>query len=92
MLGERTASALADECTTDSGPDQPATEAAVMALLLTSSHPGIWTRAEIEREMSSSPLAVKDALSALHAGGLIHLHEELVTPTRAAQRMDELDM
>jgi hypothetical protein len=92
MHGERTASALADERIAASIENQPAAEAAIMALLLTGAHAGIWTRAEIEREMSSSPLDVQDALVALHAGGLIHLHEELVTPTRAAQRMDELDM
>jgi hypothetical protein len=81
----------ADARTTD-GPDHPATEAAIMALLLSGGHAGIWTRAEIELEVSASPLDVQDALVALQASGLVHLHDELVTPTRAAQRMDGLEV
>ena len=74
------------------GPDHPATEAAIMGLLLSGGHAGIWTRAEIELEVSASPLKVQDALAALQASGLVHLHHEMVTPTRAAQRMDDLDL
>jgi hypothetical protein len=73
-------------------PDHPVTEAAVMGLLLSGGHAGIWTRAEIELEVSASPLDVQDALVALQASGLVHLHDELVTPTRAAQRMDDLEL
>jgi len=64
--------------------------AAVISLLLASGYHGPWTRAEIERELSSPPLAVQDALADLHAAGLIHIHDELVFSTRAARRMDEL--
>ncbi len=92
MHEQRTSSKLADERSADSGPDQEATEAAIMALLLADDHAGIWTQGEIEREMSSSRLAVKDGIAALTAAGLIHRHDELVLPTRAAQRMDELDL
>jgi hypothetical protein len=81
----------ANEDTTD-GPDHPVTEAAIMGLLLSGGHAGIWTRAEIELEVSASPLNVQDALAALQASGLVHLHAELVTPTRAAQRMDDLEL
>jgi hypothetical protein len=81
----------AHEDTTD-GPDHPVTEAAIMGLLLSGGHAGIWTRAEIELEVSASPLKVQDALVALQASGLVHLHDELVTPTRAAQRMDDLEL
>lgn len=84
-------SPYAHEDTTD-GPDHPVTEASIMGLLLSGGHAGIWTRAEIELEVSASPLNVQDALAALQASGLVHLHDELVTPTRAAQRMDDLEL
>lgn len=77
--------------TTD-GPDHPVTEAAIMGLLLSGGHAGIWTRAKIELEVTASPLKVQDALAALQASGLVRLHAELVTPTRAAQRMDDLEL
>ncbi len=66
--------------------------AAVITLLLASDYQGPWTRAEIERELSSPSLAVSDALADLHAAGLIHIHDELVFSTSAARRMDELDL
>jgi hypothetical protein len=91
MHREGTDSPHADDRTTD-GPGHPATEAAIMALLLSGGHAGIWTRAEIELEVSASPLDVQDALVALQTSGLVHLHDELVTPTRAAQRMDDLEL
>lgn len=81
----------AHDDTTD-GPDHPVTEGAIMGLLLSGGHAGIWTRAEIELEVSASPLKVQDALAALQASGLVHLPAELVTPTRAAQRMDDLEL
>ena len=67
-------------------------EEAIMMLLLSGGHAGIWTRSEIELEVSASPLDVHDALVALQASGLVHLHGELVAPTRAAQRMDDLEL
>jgi hypothetical protein len=81
----------ADEDLT-SDQDHPVTEAAIMSLLLSGGHASIWTRAEIELEVSASPLNVQDALMALQASGLVHLHDELVMPTRAAQRMDDLEL
>jgi DNA-binding HxlR family transcriptional regulator len=90
MQADGTARALGDERTTHQDPDQQSTEAAIVALLLAHEHAGIWTQAEIERELSASPLTVKDSLATLTAAGLIHRHNELVLPTRAAQRMDEL--
>ena len=70
----------------------PASQQRKKPLLLSGGHAGIWTRSEIELESSASPLDVQDALDALQASGLINLHDELVTPTRAAQRMDELEL
>jgi hypothetical protein len=72
--------------------DQQSVESAVMLLLLSGSHHGPWTDAELERELSASPLQVQDALAALNGSGLVHLQDELVIVSRAAQRMDQLDL
>jgi hypothetical protein len=67
-------------------------EGAVMMTVL-SRDGGLWSRAELEREISGisdNPLDVTDAVNDLHASGLLHLCGELVTPSRAARRMDEL--
>jgi hypothetical protein len=68
------------------------TEAAVMMILLSDEH-SPWSRAELEREVagvSGNPIDVTDAVDRLYASKLVHLSGELVTPTRAARRMDEL--
>ena len=53
-------------------------------------HEGPWTRAELELEVSATPLDVQDALAALHGSGLVHLQGELVIASQPALRMDEL--
>lgn len=68
------------------------TQRAVMVVLL-SGHHHPWSRAELEREIASvngDRIAVADAINDLHGAGLLHITGELVTPTRAAQKMDEL--
>lgn len=45
-----------------------------------------------DRALSSSKLAVSDALTELCAAGLVHTHAELVLLTRAAQHMDRLSL
>jgi hypothetical protein len=68
------------------------TEAVVMMILLESEH-SPWSRAELEREVAGvkgNPLDVTDAVNRLYSSGLVHLSGELVTSTRAARRMDEL--
>jgi hypothetical protein len=42
--------------------------------------------------MGDPALEVKDALRELHGAGLVHLHAELVLVTRAAQRIDQLNL
>jgi hypothetical protein len=81
---------LPDAQTTHATPDPRATEAGILVLLLSGGHHGIWTRSEIELEAGAGPLDVQDALAALQASGLVHLHDELVTPTRAARFLNEL--
>lgn len=66
-------------------------EQAIMVTLLSDSQ-GLWTRSELKRELSSTPSKVQDALTALQASGLIHIHGEIVTPSRTARRMDELSV
>jgi hypothetical protein len=36
------------------------------------------------------PIEVTDAIANVHGSGLVHVSGELVTPARAARRMDEL--
>jgi hypothetical protein len=85
MHAERTDSPLID------APSE--LEAVVMMVLLTGDHV-LWSRAELEREISGArgnPVDVTDAIDHLYATGLVHLHGELVTPTRAARRMTQLN-
>jgi hypothetical protein len=73
--------------------DQGRTEAAIVALLLSGEHHGLWSREELMRELSSSHLKATDALSGLAGAGLIHeLGADFVAASRAAQRMDQLDL
>jgi hypothetical protein len=92
MHGDRTGSSLTDEQTQDPTTVQRMAEQAIMMLLLSGGHAGIWTRSEIELEVSASPLDISDALAELHGSGLLHLQGELVIASRAARRMDELEM
>jgi hypothetical protein len=67
-------------------------EAVVMMVRPSSDH-SPWSRAELEREVAGvkgNPLDVTDAVNRLYSSGLVHLSGELVTATRAARRMDEL--
>jgi hypothetical protein len=67
-------------------------ERAVMMVLLTGEH-GLWTQAELEREVCGprgNPVDAIDAINHLYGRGLIHVFGEFVTPTRAARAMDEL--
>jgi hypothetical protein len=73
--------------------DQGRTEAAIVALLLSTDHHGLWSREELIRELSASRLEATDALAGLAASGLIHeLGADFVAATRAAQRMDDLEL
>jgi hypothetical protein len=92
MRTQRIDSGLNTPDTSEPDPDPQATESAIMTVLLSGGHEGPWTEPELEREMGASALQVKDALSGLRGAGLVHLHAELVLTTRAAQRMDQLDL
>jgi hypothetical protein len=70
--------------------DQRATDSAIMLLLLSPTNDGPWTDAELERELSASPLQVKDALATLNGAGFVHTQACLVLASHTAQRMDQL--
>jgi hypothetical protein len=67
-------------------------ERIVMFALLSSEH-GLYSRVELERELSGSKekaIDVDDAIENLYAAGLLNVAGELVTPSRAARHMDQL--
>ncbi len=55
----------------------------VLEVLLTDEAPGLWSTRELAQAVGD-PVITADAISALHASGLVHLCEEFVFPTRAA--------
>jgi hypothetical protein len=64
----------------------------VMMVLLSSGH-SPWSLSELQREISGSKgdaIDITDAIDELYGAGLVHVSGGLVTPTRAARRMDEL--
>jgi hypothetical protein len=66
----------------------------VMIVILTEDH-SPWSRSEIQCQIASArvnPGAVIDAIGDLRAAGLLHVSGELVTATRPARYMDELDL
>jgi hypothetical protein len=68
------------------------TQRTVMMVILLGEHDP-WTRDELGREIAGTrrdPIDVADAIRELHGAGLLHITCELVTPTRAARKMDEL--
>jgi hypothetical protein len=67
-------------------------EAAIMGLLLSSGHHGLWSKEELVREISASHLEVVDAIASLAGAGLVHELDDFVLASRAAERMDQLDL
>ena len=69
-------------------------EEAVMIVLLEDCRDP-WTHAELQRMIGSRMCSeddVCDAIGHLHASGLVNVTGELITPSRAARRMDELEI
>jgi hypothetical protein len=65
-------------------------ERGVLSVLMNSETPGLWSEAEVARELGDR-LAVIDAICALQAAGLVHRCQGFVFPTRAAARFDKLE-
>jgi hypothetical protein len=66
-------------------------EKGVLGLLLVSASQQPWSIMEVERELGRG-LAIADAITSLHAAGLIHRCGEFVFASRAALRMDSLSL
>lgn len=65
-----------------------------MTLLLASDYTPL-SRAELQREVSGAEreqIEISGALDSLYAAGLINVSGELVIPSLAARRMDELQL
>ena len=74
-------------------PQSGARGSGIITLLLSGDHHGVWSREELIRELSASCLEATDAISGLAGAGLIHkLGPDFVAVSRAAQRMDQLDL
>lgn len=68
------------------------TESTIMSLLLVLDDQRPWSTEELVREIGR-PLEVADAISSLHGVGLIHRTTDgFVFATRAATRLDGLDL
>jgi hypothetical protein len=65
-------------------------ERGVLGVLMNSETPGLWSEAEVARELGDR-LAVTDAICALEAAGLVHRCQGFVFATRAAARFDKLE-
>jgi len=64
------------------------TDRAILAVLL--ADPGLWSVAEIGRELAN-PVEAENGIARLYAAGLVHrLADGFVFPTRAAARADAL--
>ena len=68
-------------------PDQA--EQVILSLLLDPRGHGPWSVQEIGRELGDEAEG-QDAVASLHAAGLVHRCHELVFPTRAAARAQQL--
>jgi hypothetical protein len=81
-------------CSEDDGRERPGrkeVEAAVIDALVGGHGP--WSVSELEREvgeMHPNPTDTVDAIAHLYANGLLHIHNDLITPTRAARHMHDL--
>jgi hypothetical protein len=66
-------------------------ERVALMVLLEDAHP--WTRSELEREIAGTrggPGNVTSAIENLYCAGLAHISGELVIPSRAARKLDEM--
>lgn len=68
-------------------------ERAIVLQLLRDDHEERWVRAELAREISDfEPAALDEALALLERDGVLHLEEGSVRASRAARRLDELEL
>jgi hypothetical protein len=71
---------------------EPSAQAAIIGLLLSKDHHGVWSKEELVRELSAPRLDVIDAIANLRSAGLAHELDGFVIASRAAWSMDHLDL
>ena len=71
---------------------EPSAQAAIIGLLLSKGHHGLWSKDELVRELSTPRLDVMDAIANLKASGLVHELDGFVMASRAAQSFDKLEL
>lgn len=69
--------------------DEDRVDGALMELLLSPADQRPWTIDDLAREVGSM-IEVEDGVSRLTRAGLVHRHDDLVVPTRAALRLVEV--
>lgn len=69
------------------GEDQ--TDSLILALLVSSQFPGLWSIVELEQEVGN-PMAVAESIRRLHGQGLVHRLGDFVFVTHAAACYEEL--
>jgi len=73
--------------------DQAIAERAIVCQVLRDDHPERWSRAELERAITTSaPLAISDALARLDAEGVVVLDGEQVQASGCARYLDALEL
>jgi DNA-binding HxlR family transcriptional regulator len=66
---------------------------AIVLQLLRDDHEERWARAELAREISDfEPALLDEALARLERDGVLHREESWVWASRAARRLDELEL
>ncbi len=75
------------------GGDPWTVERAIVLQLLREDHEQRWTRAELTREIPDfEPAMLDEALTRLDREGVLHRQESSVWASRAARRLDELEL
>ena len=75
------------------GGDPWMVERAIVLQLLRDDHEQRWTRAELTREIPDfEPAMLDEALTRLDREGVLHRQESSVWASRAARRLDELEL
>jgi hypothetical protein len=82
---------MQDHHTCDPAEETKRTESTILCLLLNRTNQRPWAVEELIREIGRSD-DTTDAVASLHGSGLIHRCGDFVFPTRAAVRLDQIDL
>jgi hypothetical protein len=66
-------------------------EATILTLLFDQDHQQPWSIDELIREVGRAD-DTRDAIASLHGSGLLHRIDDFVFTTRAARRLDQIDL